>query len=103
MTDLHQFSHLAAPKRKYCKREHDLITRMISNLVGGLEVDNFEKLAMILLRPDTKYLLFKDTIGMPHIKFDQFSAPFFFICRINLNLTELRKDDDIRMDPYMPS
>ena len=76
---------------------------MIANLVGGLEVDNFEKLAMILLRPDTKYLLFKDTIGMPHIKFDQFSAPFFFICRINLNLTELRKDDDIRMDPYMPS
>ena len=46
MTDLHQFSHLAAHKRKYCKFEHDLITKMIADLLGAPEVDEREKLAI---------------------------------------------------------
>ena len=77
---------------------------MIADLLGRPEVDDFEKLAILLLGPDSKvYQVFKDAIGIPHIRLSQFMETFFFICRMNQNLTELWKDDDIsiRTDPYM--
>ena len=73
------------------KDEHDHVINMIEEL--PFEGDDHEKVAKYLFGKDSKvYRCFHDAISLPHNKFCQFMATFFFVCRMNQNYNEMCAD-----------